>query len=130
MDGKTQIGEVAERTGPSPRTIRYYEELGPVVPDTRGQGGFRLRTEPDVDRLQPARRMKRGGSSWEEVRELLTVVDGLSTPDAPERDGDLGRLARFRAAAEERCEGLRARLRVAEDFAITLRAHLPADRAS
>ncbi|MFB9905425.1 MerR family DNA-binding transcriptional regulator [Allokutzneria oryzae] len=36
-----QIGEVAERTGLSPRTIRCFEAVGLVVPSARGQGGFR-----------------------------------------------------------------------------------------
>ncbi|MFP3989765.1 MerR family DNA-binding transcriptional regulator [Streptomyces sp. E11-3] len=37
-----QIGEVSERTGLSPRTIRYYERAGVVTPSERSSGGFRL----------------------------------------------------------------------------------------
>ncbi|MGM1063983.1 MerR family transcriptional regulator [Saccharothrix sp. Mg75] len=125
VGGKMQIGEVAERTGLSLRTIRYYEEVGLVVPSARSQGGFRLYAEPDVDRLQVIKRMKPLGFHLEEMRELLTILDGLATPDAPERDKDLDRLAQFHTAAEERCDELRAQLRIAEDFAATLRAHLP-----
>ncbi|MDU0287780.1 MerR family transcriptional regulator [Saccharothrix longispora] len=125
-----RIGEVAERTGLSPRTIRYYEEVGLVAPDTRSQGGFRLYTEPDVNRLRVIRRMKPLGFQLGEMRDLLALLDGLSTPDSPDRDEDLGRLARFHTAAEERWEGLRAQLRVAEDFAAALLAHLPAERGA
>ena len=50
MGEQMQIGEVAERTGLSLRTIRYYEEVGLAVPSARSQGGFRLYTEPDVGR--------------------------------------------------------------------------------
>ncbi|MFT7837691.1 MerR family transcriptional regulator [Saccharothrix sp. BKS2] len=119
-----QIGEVAERTGLSLRTIRYYEEVGLVVPNARSQGGFRLYTEPDVDRLQVIKRMKPLGFQLEEVRELLGILDALPSPgDDPGEH--LDRLARFHARAEERCGELRAQLRGAEDFAAALRAHLP-----
>lgn len=46
-----QIGEVADRTGLSLRTLRYYEEVGQVRPSTRTSGGFRLYSETDVARL-------------------------------------------------------------------------------
>ncbi|WP_415363122.1 MerR family transcriptional regulator [Saccharothrix sp. BKS2] len=124
MGGHMQIGEVAERTGLSLRTIRYYEEVGLVVPNARSQGGFRLYTEPDVDRLQVIKRMKPLGFQLEEVRELLGILDALPSPgDDPGEH--LDRLARFHARAEERCGELRAQLRGAEDFAAALRAHLP-----
>jgi DNA-binding transcriptional MerR regulator len=123
-----QIGEVADRTGLSLRTIRYYEEVGLVVPSARSQGGFRLYTQPDIDRLHVVKRMKPLGFQLEEMRELLTILDALTTAhdeDDGERDKHLDRIARFHTTAEERCEELRAQLRIAEDFAGTLRAHLP-----
>jgi DNA-binding transcriptional MerR regulator len=47
-----RIGEVAEATGTTPRTIRYYEEIGllPEVED-RASGKRRHYTDADVDRL-------------------------------------------------------------------------------
>ncbi|MFC6091508.1 MerR family transcriptional regulator [Saccharothrix lopnurensis] len=122
-----QIGEVAERTGLSLRTIRYYEEVGLVVPNARSQGGFRLYTEPDVDRLQVIKRMKPLGFQLEEVRELLGILDALPSP-GDDRGEHLDRLARFHARAEERCGELRAQLRGAEDFAAALRDRLPDGR--
>jgi DNA-binding transcriptional MerR regulator len=59
-----QIGEVAERTALSLRTIRYYEEVGLVPPSARTQGGFRLYTEADVERLLLVKRMKPLEFSW------------------------------------------------------------------
>lgn len=53
-----QIGEVAERTGLSLRTIRYYEEVGLITPSARSQGGFRLYTEEDIARLGVVKAMK------------------------------------------------------------------------
>ena len=43
-----QIGEVAERTGVTQRTLRFYEEKGLLRPPTRMDGGFRLYSEDDV----------------------------------------------------------------------------------
>jgi DNA-binding transcriptional MerR regulator len=47
-----RIGEVAELTGTTPRTIRYYEEIG-LLPEAedRVSGKRRLYTDADVERL-------------------------------------------------------------------------------
>lgn len=125
VGGHRQIGEVADRTGLSLRTIRYYEEVGLVVPSARSQGGFRLYSDSDVERLDLVRRMKPLGFQLDEMRQLLTILDALSATEDPDRDKHLDRLAQFWSAAEERCQELRAQLRIAEDFATTLRSHLP-----
>lgn len=119
-----QIGEVAERTGLSLRTIRYYEEVGLIVPSARSQGGFRLYTEPDIERLNVVKRMKPLGFQLEEMRDLLTILDGLATSEDPDRDKHLDRLAGYLVTADERCQALRTQLGIAEDFAASLRTHL------
>jgi hypothetical protein len=53
-----QIGEVAEGTSLSLRSIRYYEEVRLVPPSARTQGGFRLHTEADIERLIHRRRRR------------------------------------------------------------------------
>jgi DNA-binding transcriptional MerR regulator len=54
-----RIGEVAERTGVTPRTIRYYEERGLLGhDDQRPKGGHRLYTEGDVTRLAELIRLR------------------------------------------------------------------------
>jgi len=123
-----QIGEVAERTGLSLRTIRHYEEVGLVIPSARSKGGFRLYTETDVDRLMVIRRMKPLDFSLEEMRDLLEITDRLAAtdtrPSGDERERLRERLDSYRKVADERCETLRARLAMAEDFAATLRGRL------
>lgn len=118
-----QIGEVAERTGLSLRTIRYYEEVGLITPSARSQGGFRLYTESDIARLMLVKRMKPLGFSLEETRDLLGVVDALDANAAAgdERAELLERLTMFQAAADERCASLRSQLAMAEEFAANLR---------
>ncbi|MGW0499066.1 MerR family transcriptional regulator [Streptomyces sp. NPDC003007] len=126
-----QIGEVAERTGLSLRTIRHYEEVGLVIPSARSKGGFRLYTESDVQRLMVIRRMKPLDFSLEEMRDLLDITDRLAATDDPPVGQDLERLRErldsYRKVADARCETLRARLEMAEDFAATLRRRLQAN---
>ncbi|UGY94369.1 MerR family transcriptional regulator [Streptomyces gobiensis] len=122
-----QIGEVAERTGLSLRTIRHYEEVGLVTPSARSKGGFRLYTESDVERLMVIRRMKPLDFSLEETRDLLEITDRLSAtepPPAADRERLRERLDAYRKVADARCEKLRAQLIAAEDFAATLRRQL------
>lgn len=54
-----RIGEVAQRVGVTPRTIRYYEELGLLGSDsTRDKGTHRIYAEADVGRLQELIRLR------------------------------------------------------------------------
>jgi len=67
-----RIGEVAERTGTTPRTIRYYEEIG-LLPSPEGHEKGRHRTygEADVQRLEELLRLRELlGVSLEELKEL------------------------------------------------------------
>jgi DNA-binding transcriptional MerR regulator len=125
-----QIGEVAERTGLSLRTIRHYEDVGLVSPSARSKGGFRLYTEADVERLMVIRRMKPLDFSLDEMRDLLEITDRITDTDDPpqgeEKERLCERLDSYRKVAEARCETLRARLTDAEDFAATLRRRISA----
>ncbi|MHA7247431.1 MerR family transcriptional regulator [Arthrobacter tecti] len=72
------IGELADATGLSLRTIRHYDELGLLPDTTRTDGGFRLFTQSDLERLLVIRSMKPLGFTLEEMVELLDIVDRLS----------------------------------------------------
>ena len=123
---RMQIGEVADRTGLSLRTIRYYEEVGLVRPSSRTSGGFRLYTEADVARLNLVKRMKPLGFSLDEARDLLVVLDRLDEvpADGSGRSELIDRLAMYRAAAEHRCADIRTQLETAEAFAADLRTEI------
>jgi DNA-binding transcriptional MerR regulator len=68
-----RIGEVAELTGVTPRTIRYYEEIGLLGGEAeRAQGKHRVYTEADVERLREIVRLKELlGLSLEQLSSLL-----------------------------------------------------------
>ena|SRR5436305_9377724 len=68
-----RIGEVAELTGTTPRTIRYYEEIGLLPGETgRIQGKHRVYTTADVERINEIRRLRDLlGLSLDQLRQLL-----------------------------------------------------------
>jgi len=70
------IGELAERTGLSLRTIRHYDEVGLLPASARTEGGFRLYSEDDFERLMVIKQMKPLGFSLEEMADILTILGG------------------------------------------------------
>ena len=67
-----RIGEVAERTGTTPRTIRYYEEIGLLPSEGHVKGRHRTYTETDVERLLELLRLRELlGVSLDELKELV-----------------------------------------------------------
>jgi DNA-binding transcriptional MerR regulator len=70
-----RIGEVAELTGTTPRTIRYYEEIGLLGgAGDRAQGKHRCYTEADVERVREILRLRDLlGLSLEQLSQLLEV---------------------------------------------------------
>ena len=121
-EGLLQIGQVAERTGLSLRTIRFYEENGLVRPTSRTDGGFRLYSEDDVARLEVIKRMKPLGFSLEEMQQLLTLLADLA--GCPDDAALVDRLRMFHEAATARVTALREQLGIAEGFAGDLAARL------
>jgi DNA-binding transcriptional MerR regulator len=72
-----RIGEVAKLAGTTPRTIRYYEEIG-LLPAAHGRepGAHRTYAEADVERLTDLLRLKDLlGVSLEELKELVEAED-------------------------------------------------------
>lgn len=67
-----RIQEVAAETGLTPRSIRYYEELGLLAPAARSEGAYRLYDGEDLERLRFIRGLRDdAGFSLAEIRELL-----------------------------------------------------------
>ena len=116
------IGELAERTGLSLRTIRHYDEIGLLTPSGRSEGGFRLYTEEDHDRLMLIRRMKPLGYSLEQMGDLLRALDNAS-PSSIDPESSYRILADFRRDAQERREKLAQQLGMADEFLALLNTH-------
>ncbi len=73
--GGLRIGKVAEMTGTTPRTIRYYEEIGLLSSSRRREpGAHRLYEHTDVERLAEILRLKDLlGLSLEELKQLAAA---------------------------------------------------------
>ncbi|MCV9996356.1 MerR family transcriptional regulator [Paeniglutamicibacter sp. ZC-3] len=114
-DARTMhIGDLAEATGLSQRTIRHYDEVGLLPATTRSEGGFRIYTESDLQRMLVIRSMKPLGFTLEEMGELLDTVDLLATdPNDPETRA---RLAGFIDQANAKRDKLALNLSRANSF--------------
>ena len=110
------IGEVARRTGVSLNTLRHYDEVDLLRPSGRSEGGFRLYAEDDVRRLLVIRRMKPLGFSLEQMRQVLEIVDALTSGASGDRRERLEQLAVFTALARQRRTELAAHLAMADEL--------------
>jgi DNA-binding transcriptional MerR regulator len=72
-----RIGEVAERTGLTPRTIRYYEEIGLLPgPPERRKGEHRAYDDHDVERLSELKRLRELlNISLDELKQLVEAEE-------------------------------------------------------
>jgi DNA-binding transcriptional MerR regulator len=68
-----QIGELSNSVGVSPRTIRYYEEIGLLNSVKRIEGGKRVYTDRDIQRLKFIKRLKHLGLTLSEMQELEDI---------------------------------------------------------
>ena len=131
VSGKTEaivtmhIGQLAEKTGLSLRTIRHYDEVGLLKPSGRTEGGFRLYSNEDLSRLLLIRRMKPLGFSLGEMTDLLDIIDNLDA-DADADDADpspvRAELDRFIDETATRREKLWAQVEMADEFLELLRS--------
>jgi DNA-binding transcriptional MerR regulator len=76
-ESSLRIGDVARLAGTTPRTIRYYEEIGLLPePEARLSGSHRVYTDADVDRLREVMRLKDLlGVTLDELKTLLAAEE-------------------------------------------------------
>ncbi|MBO1012325.1 MerR family transcriptional regulator [Achromobacter sp. SD115] len=68
-----QIGELAQRTGASHRTIHYYERLGLLRPVEREGAGYRYYNDEAVQRLEKIAALKKLGLSLDEIAQVIDL---------------------------------------------------------
>jgi MerR family transcriptional regulator, repressor of the yfmOP operon len=90
-----KIQEVADLVGLTPRSIRYYEEIGLLAPAARSEGAYRLYDPDDVARLEFIKGLRDdAGFSLAEIGQLLE--------DENARAANRTRFRASRSAAERR----------------------------
>src|SRR6516225_5928320 len=73
MNQSAKIGQVAQQTGLSIDTIRFYEKQGLLRRSPRTEGGFRLFGATEIETLRFVRKAQELGFSLSEIRELLIL---------------------------------------------------------
>jgi DNA-binding transcriptional MerR regulator len=108
------IGELAERTGLSLRTIRHYDDVGLLPATARTDGGFRVYSEDDFERLMVIKQMKPLGFSLEEMAEILAMLASLAE-EAP-AEGGPARVGEFLEKAVHERAKMARNLAQADEF--------------
>jgi DNA-binding transcriptional MerR regulator len=96
-----RIGDLADRTGTSAPTIRYYEEIGLLRPATRQAGNQRVYSRQDVERLTFIRRCREFDFSIEQARVLVSLLDDPKSSCMDARDLAAKHLDEVRAKMRE-----------------------------
>ena len=73
MDDRMRIGELTERVGVTPRTVRYYESIGLIPPGEREGNGQHYYTEETIARLRKIDQLKKLGLSLEEIGDVIDL---------------------------------------------------------
>jgi DNA-binding transcriptional MerR regulator len=97
-----KIGDFARRAGTNLRTLRYYEELGLVLPAARSAGGLRYYRAAELDRMAMIAGLQRLGLELVQIRGLLATRE----PGASREES----MARVRHALSEQGELIDQRL--------------------
>jgi MerR family copper efflux transcriptional regulator len=119
------IGEVAARTELSLRSLRHWDEVGLLRPSGRTEGGFRLYTEADVEKILVIRRMKPLGFTLDQMSAAMRDIETLRDHAAADRHPEAReRLDGILAEATERREKLERQLAMADEFISQLNQQL------
>ena len=111
-----QIGEVADRIGVTQRTLRFYEEKGLLKPPSRMEGGFRLYSEEDIQRVEQIRRLRQLlGFTLAEIKEMVDAEEvkmQLRAQYRPEAAASQKKAQLMRAieVTERQCDLIRQKL--------------------
>ncbi len=108
------IGQAAAAAGVTPRTLRYYEELGLLTPSGRSSGGARRYSDVDLERMARIRQLQDLlGHDLEQIRRVVVAEDRLAELRSEWDRGALNqrRQAEILAEATEINASMRAQVR-------------------
>ena len=123
-----RIGELAERSGRTARTLHFYEEIGLLAPVARTKGGFREYDEDALFRIEWIGRLQDLGFSLPDIKAFLSNLH--ANPTGPEMMAELrsfyeSKLAETRTQID-RLHALEQELASSLAYLTTCRACAPA----
>lgn len=80
-----RIGEVADGTGVTAKTLRFYEEAGVLAPADRSPAGYRLYESSAIERVALVRAAQSAGLTLAEIAELFAALERPGCEDARRR---------------------------------------------
>lgn len=111
------IGEVAARTELSLRSLRHWDDVGLLRPSGRTDGGFRLYTDADVEKILVIRRMRPLGFTLDQMSAAMRDLEALHGNADPSASANAReRLTDVLADACERRANLERQLAMADEF--------------
>jgi len=117
------VGNLAEQSGVSPRTIKHWEDKGIIEPDMRTEGGFRLYSGSYVLICQLIRDLQLFGYTLEEikvisddVRTLIAIQDDIGAFSKADVDAKLEGLLRAIQALFDKMDMLKKGVERWEDL--------------
>ncbi len=116
-----RIGEIAERTGVSVETLRYYEKRRLLNAPARTEGGFRIYSDAVVLQVKFIKQAQSLGLTLDDIQQL--AASRLRTNHAAS-------CQKVRDLLTRRIEDIEGRIKELREFRRTLHEHLTAcDRA-
>jgi DNA-binding transcriptional MerR regulator len=112
-----RIGEIAQETGVSVETLRYYEKRRLLNAPPRTDGGFRVYSDDAVEQVKFIKQAQTLGLTLDDVQQLLA---------GRQRRTHVASCRKVRDLLSRRIEDIDARIRELRDFRRTLHEHLVA----
>lgn len=75
-----RIGQLAREAGFTAKTLRYYEEVGLLLPAARASNGYRLYDDGALRRLTFVRKAKAVGLSLADIQNILRISNEGRAP--------------------------------------------------
>lgn len=116
MNDHMRIGELTERAGVTPRTVRYYERMGVLPPGEREGHGQHYYTEETLARLKKIDQLKQLGLNLAEIRDVIDLYFTDPSGIQPKQQV-LAILRQHLAETDEKLVGL-------QQFRVDLQAHI------
>ena len=123
MTAGMKIKEVADASGFTTATLRYYEQIGLLPESMRTPAGYRIYDQRTLDRLAFIARAKQLGCSLDEIAGLATAWDGGQC--GPIQDQLRGLVAGKIAAAQNQIAELATFTAELQQAAAALERHRP-----